>query len=103
MTHAHRPVKTPTLMERLLIILAVLVCVAAGIAVAAMSMRGRRAPLRMDHELDVDDEPLLLSRVGTPESPIDRSAPVLDAQVLDLEAEAPRQVTGPRPAHPEPM
>ena len=72
-------------MERLLIILAVLVCVAAGIAAVAMAARGRRPPLRMDHDLDEDDEHLLLGSVGTAESPIDRSAQVLDAQVLDLE------------------
>ena len=71
-------------MERLLIILAVLVCVAAGIAALAMAGRGRRPPLRMDHDLDEDDEHLILGSVGSPESPIDRSAQVLDAQGPDL-------------------
>ena len=94
-------------MERLLIILAVLVCVAAGIAVVAMAARGQRPPLRMDGELDADDEHLLLGSVGTPDSPIDRSAQVLDAQMLDLEPieapriEGPSQVEGSRPGHPE--
>ena len=95
-------------MERLLIILAVLVCVAAGLAVAAMSVRGRRPPLRMGGDLDADDERLLLGSVGTPDSPIDRSAQVLDTQVLELEPveastdmEAPRPVEGPRPGRPE--
>lgn len=89
-------------MERLLIILAVLVCVAAGIAVVAMSARGRRPPLHMGSDLDADDEHLLLGSVGAPDSPIDRSAQVLDVQVLDLEPiEASRQVEGPRPGRPE--
>lgn len=85
-------------MERLLIILAVLVCVVAGIAVVAMSVRGRRPPLRMDGDLDEDDAHLLLGSVGTPESPIDRSAQVLDAQVVDLEpVDAPRALQAQRP------
>lgn len=89
-------------MERLLIILAVLVCVAAGVAVVAMSARGRRPPLRMGADLDADDEHLLLDSVGTPGSPIDRSAQVLDAQVLDREpVEGPRQVEAPRPGRAE--
>ena len=93
-------------MERLLIILAVLVCVAAGIAVVAMSARGRRPPLRMHADLDADDERLFLGSVGTPESPIDRSAQVLDTQVrvpveAATKAETPRQVEGRRPDRPE--
>lgn len=78
-------------MERLLIILAVLVCVVAGIAAVAMAARGQRAPLRMGHDLDEDDEHLLLGSVGPPASPIDRSAQVLDAQVLDLEPVEPAE------------
>jgi hypothetical protein len=73
-------------MERLLIILAILVFVAAGVAVAAMAARGRREPLRMDSELDVEDEALLIGKVGAPGSPIDRTAEILDARVLDVEA-----------------
>jgi hypothetical protein len=80
-------------MERLLIILAVLTCAAVGVAVVAMSARGRRPPLRMDSELDETDEHMVLSSVGPLKSPIDRSAQVLDAQVLDLEpVEAPRRI-----------
>lgn len=73
-------------MERLLIILAILVFVVAVVAVAAMAARGRRAPLRMQSELDVEDEDLLIGEIGAPASPIDRSAQVLDPRVLDLEA-----------------
>ena len=77
-------------MERLLIILAVLVCVGAGIAVISMSARGRREPLRMGAELDREDEHLLIGSVGTPDSPIDRQAEVLhpglfDPDLLELE------------------
>ncbi len=79
-------------MELPLIILAVLVCVVAGIAAVAMSVRGRRPPLRMGTDLDVDDEHLLLGAVGAPDSPIDRSAQVLDAQVLDMEPIEPRRL-----------
>ena len=82
-------------MERLLIILAVLTCVAVGVAVVAMMGRGRRPPLRLDSELDAEDEHIVLGSVGAPESLIDRSAQVLDAQVLDLEpAEEPRRIEG---------
>jgi hypothetical protein len=73
-------------MERLLIILAILVFAAAGVAVAAMVARGRRAPLRLDTEFDAEDEHLLIGSVGAAGSPIDRTAQVLDPHVLDLEA-----------------
>ena len=73
-------------MERLLIILAVLVFAVAIVTVLAMTARTRREPLRMDSELDVDDEHLLIGSVGTRRSPIDRTAQVLDPRVLDLDA-----------------
>jgi hypothetical protein len=73
-------------MERLLIILAVLVFAVAIVTVLAMAGRTRREPLRMDSELDVDDEHLLIGSVGPRQSPIDRTAQVLDPRVLDLDA-----------------
>ncbi|GJE48052.1 hypothetical protein GOFOIKOB_1077 [Methylobacterium tardum] len=73
-------------MERLLIILAVLVFAVAIVTVLAMAARTRREPLRMDSELDVDDEHLLIGSVGARRSPIDRTAQVLDPRVLDLDA-----------------
>jgi len=78
-------------MERLIIILAILIFVAAVVAVAAMAARGRREPLRMHSELDSEDEDLFLGGVGPRSSPIDRTAQVLDQglpepHVLDLEA-----------------
>ena len=76
-------------MERLLIILAVLIGVAAGLSVVAMRTRSLRPPLRMDHDVDEADEPLVLGRVGTPASPIDRSAEILDARVVEREISEP--------------
>ena len=73
-------------MARLLIILAIVAFVVAGLAVAAMTARGRREPLRMNSELDVADEDLLIGSVGPRVSPIDRTAQDLDPRVLDLEA-----------------
>jgi hypothetical protein len=73
-------------MERLLIILAVLVFAVAVVAVAAMVARGRREPLRMGAELDAEDEDLLIGTIGAPASPIDRTAQVLDARVIDQDA-----------------
>ncbi|AIQ93575.1 MULTISPECIES: hypothetical protein [Methylobacterium] len=73
-------------MERLFIILAILVFAIAVVAVAAMVARGRREPLRMGSDLDLEDEDLLIGSVGPRRSPIDRSAQVLDPRVLDLEA-----------------
>ncbi|MCJ2086284.1 hypothetical protein MKK88_09780 [Methylobacterium sp. E-005] len=60
-------------------------------SVGVMAARGRREPLRMHSELDSEDEDLFLGAVGPRESPIDRSAQVLDQRppdphVLDLEA-----------------
>ncbi|MDP4002135.1 hypothetical protein [Methylobacterium sp. NEAU K] len=72
------------LMERLLIIVAVLACVVAGVAVIAMSARSRREPLRMGAELDAEDEHLLIGALGPLRSPIDRTAQVLDPRMLDL-------------------
>lgn len=79
-------VRAGLLMERLFIILAILVFAVAIVAVAAMAARGRREPLRMGSELDIEDEDLLIGSVGPRKSPIDRSAQVLDPRVLDLEA-----------------
>lgn len=73
-------------MERLLIILAILVFVVAGVAVAAMAARGGREPLRMRSELDEEDEDLFIGKAAAPESPIDRTAQILDPRILDLEA-----------------
>jgi hypothetical protein len=73
-------------MERLLIFLAILVFAVAVVAAVAMVARGRRAPLRLDTELDVEDEHLVIGSVGTRRSPIDRTAQIIDPHVLDLEA-----------------
>ncbi|MDP4024663.1 hypothetical protein Q8W71_18715 [Methylobacterium sp. NEAU 140] len=98
-------------MERLLIILAVLIGVAAGVSVIAMRARSQRPPLRMDHDVDEADEPLVLGRIGAPASPIDRSAEILDARVVEREISEPlrrleqrRQAGGspPDPARPDP-
>ena len=75
-------VRAGLLMERLFIILAILVFAVAIVAVAAMAARGRREPLRMGSELDIEDEDLLIGSVGPRKSPIDRSAQVLDPRVL---------------------
>ena len=72
-------------MERLLIFLAVLICVVAGVAVVAMSARGRREPLRMGAELDAEDEHLVIGTVAAPASPIDREAEILDPRLIELE------------------
>ncbi|MBE7248102.1 hypothetical protein ACLBX9_28980 [Methylobacterium sp. A49B] len=73
-------------MERLLIVLAILIFAVAVVSVVSMVTRSRRAPLRLETELDVEHEDLVLGSVGTRRSPIDRSAQVLDPHVLDLEA-----------------
>lgn len=70
-------------MERLLIFVAVLICVSAGVGVLAMAARSRRAPLRMDSELDEVDEDLLTAGLGARESPIDRRAQVIDVDMID--------------------
>ncbi|SFM19097.1 hypothetical protein [Methylobacterium pseudosasicola] len=97
-------------MERLLIILAVLICVVAGVTVIAMAARGRREPLRMGSELDVEDEHLLIGTLGPQRSPIDRQAEVLDPRLLDVESfelkpiEAPertQRIEPPRPGTPD--
>ncbi|MCJ2123575.1 hypothetical protein [Methylobacterium sp. J-077] len=78
-------------MERLLFILALVAFVVAGLAVAAMTARGRREPLRMGSELDAEDEDLVIGSVGPRISPIDRTAQdlaprLVEPHVLDLEA-----------------
>lgn len=78
-------------MERLSIILAILIFVAALVAVAGMAARSRREPLRMRSEFDSQDEDLVVGSVGPRRSPIDRTAQILeqrptDPHVLDLEA-----------------
>lgn len=76
-------------MERLLIFLAVLVLIVVGAIVAAMAARSRRAPLHMDSEFHQDDTDLLIGPVGRRrESPIDRTAEILDV--------TPEGNTGPR-------
>ena len=66
-------------MERLLIFLAVLVLIVVGAIVAAMAARSRRPPLHMDSEFPQDDTDLLIGPIGRRrESPIDRSADILD-------------------------
>ncbi len=68
-------------MELLLILGAVLACTVAGVIAVRMSAQNRRPPLRLDSELDEQDEDLL-TRVGPGRSPIDRSAEVLDAEPI---------------------
>ncbi|MCJ2027266.1 MULTISPECIES: hypothetical protein [unclassified Methylobacterium] len=66
-------------MERLLIFLAVLVLILVGAIVAALAARSRRPPLHMDSEFHHDDTDLLIGPVGRRrESPIDRSADIID-------------------------
>ncbi len=67
-------------MELVLILAAVLACLVAGVAVAAMSARGRRPPLRLDNDLDERDTDVLLADVRPARSPIDRSADVLEPE-----------------------
>ncbi|MCJ2140490.1 hypothetical protein [Methylobacterium sp. E-066] len=97
-------------MERLLIILAVLICAVAGVAVIAMAARGRRKPLRMGSELDAEDEHLLIGPVGPSPSLIDRQAEVLDPRLLDVESfelkpipapERTQRIEPPRPGTPD--
>jgi hypothetical protein len=94
-------------MERLLIILAVLICVVAGVAVVGMSTRSRREPLRMGSELDAEDEHLLIGTVAPAQSVIDREAEVLHPRLLDVESfdlkpiPAPERTTRIAPLHPE--
>lgn len=77
-------------MERLLIFLAVLVLIVVGAIVAAMAARGRRPPLHMDSEFHHDDTDLLIGPMGRRrESPIDRSADILDAMPREAHADAP--------------
>ncbi|MBE7199548.1 MAG: hypothetical protein INR70_17345 [Parafilimonas terrae] len=66
-------------MERLLIFLAVLIVVAIGALVLRMASRGRRPPLRMDSDFHDDDTDVLIGPIRRRgESPIDRSAQVID-------------------------
>lgn len=81
-------------METFLILAAVTACVIVCVAVAALTLRSRRAPLRMDSEHDVEDEALLLAEIGRPRSPIDHSAPVLDLVPIE-QPEPPRRAAGP--------
>ncbi|GJE60244.1 hypothetical protein MPOCJGCO_2355 [Methylobacterium trifolii] len=67
-------------MELVLILAAVVACAIAGLAVAALSARSRRPPLRMDSEFDERDEDLLLAEIGPSTSPIDRTAEVIDPE-----------------------
>lgn len=76
-------------MELILILAAVLACIVAGVAVVALSARQRRPPLRLDSEHDEHDEDLLLAEVGPSRSPIDRTAEVLEAEVIEGEAPGP--------------
>lgn len=70
-------------METVLILAAVAACVIAGLVVVALSARGRRAPLRMDSDLDEADERMLLAAAAPAASPIDRSGAVLDLDPVD--------------------
>lgn len=81
-------------MELVLILAAVLACLVAGVAVAAMSARGRRPPLRLDNDLDERDTDVLLADVRPARSPIDRSA-----DVLEPEAAPPRLAQRPAREH----
>ncbi|WP_375457349.1 hypothetical protein [uncultured Methylobacterium sp.] len=83
-------------METFVILAAVTACAAAGVVVAALARRGRRGALRMDSDLDAEDEALLLAEIGPPESPIDRSAAVLDLDPIrrPAQADAPRRIAG---------
>lgn len=75
-------------MERLLIFLAVLVLIVVGAIVAAMASRSRRPPLHMDSEFHHDDTDLLIGPVGRRrESPIDRSAEIIDVTPQEVRAD----------------
>lgn len=78
-------------METILILAALAACVAAGVTVAAMAARGRRAPLRLSNDLDEADEALLLGDVAPKAPPIDRSAEVLDLEPVRDERSGTRQ------------
>ncbi|MDR7035449.1 MULTISPECIES: hypothetical protein [Methylobacterium] len=84
-------------METILILAAVAALAIAGTMAAAMMARGRRPPLRLPNDPDDDDEPFVLGGVGRRESPIDRSAPVLDLEPIEpgREADAHRPRRGP--------
>lgn len=68
-------------MELLLILGAVLACTVVGVIAVRLSAQSRRPPLRLDSELDARDEDLL-TRVGPARTPIDRSAEVLDVELV---------------------
>ncbi|MEA1831185.1 hypothetical protein U8607_03730 [Methylobacterium durans] len=72
-------------METILILVAVAALMIAGTMVAAMTARGRRPPMRMPNDVDDRDEAILLDGVGRRESPIDRSAQILDLEPVDFE------------------
>lgn len=86
---------TAILMERLLIFLAVLIVVAIGTIVLRMALRGRRPPLRMDSDFHDDDTDLLIGPIRRrAESPIDRSAQVID--VTPRPVDVPNEPAAPR-------
>ncbi|WP_336488644.1 hypothetical protein [Methylobacterium nigriterrae] len=70
-------------METLLILAAVVACAAVGVMAVSMTRRARRPPMRMPHDLDDDDTDMLIGSLGRPESPIDRTAPILDLEPLE--------------------
>ncbi|TXM74654.1 hypothetical protein FV226_06160 [Methylobacterium sp. WL12] len=86
-------------METLLILAAVTACAVAGTVVLRLLARGRRAPLHLDSEHDVEDEALLLAEIGPSRSPIDRSGAVLDLDPIRVEDHAAPRL--PRPDHRE--
>ena len=81
-------------METILILAAVAALAIVGTVVAAMTARGRRPPLRLPNDLDDADEDILLHGVGRRESPIDRSAPVLDLEPIEPRRETDRDGAG---------
>ncbi|WP_375462669.1 hypothetical protein [uncultured Methylobacterium sp.] len=79
-------------METVLILAAVTACAAAGLVALALTARGRRAPLRMDSDLDEVDERMVLASVAPPASPIDRSAAVSDLDPVDAGRDHPEDL-----------
>lgn len=72
-------------METILILGALAACAAVALVVAAMTARGRRAPLRLSNELDEADEVHLLGGIEPRATPIDRSADILDLDPVSEE------------------
>lgn len=70
-------------MELVLILAALAACVVAGLVVAILAARSRRPDLRMGSEIEDHEEDYLLASVGPKDSPIDRSAEVLDIEAID--------------------